>query len=444
MFYDRNSEDIELPNFQTEEHLPKALGNRAEQGKQKGKTQNTTNKKVIIVIIVIAGVIVLGLTIFLVIYFSSKKKEDGGYIFVTHENKNRDNSITIINTNNLEDKDYTIESDQMILGDSTTMRNLEETKDIFSIEQNILKFNNNEKKEGRFKFKITFNKALTTMSGMFKSLKSLVNADLSHLKPEKIKYMNSAFLDCENLEYINFENFNPQIVENMDNCFENCKQITELDLSSFETKKLKSMKSTFKNCKNLSFLDLNKFVLNNVDISNIFENDENLLSNSLTIDDEKTKDLLNSAVNEGNNKTNPSDHMYVECVTGTNDECKECRTEENEQFKCLTCNSGYYIPNYLKNPIKCKQCYSTCAKCTDYMNCYGCKDGYTLNDDKMCVKKKDIDEKTDETDVLPLISDDASNTISIETDISSTDSETQHDTEYLEEYSESFFSDGAR
>jgi hypothetical protein len=74
-----------------------------------------------------------------------------------------------------------------------------------------------------------------------------------------------------------------------------------------------------------------------------------------------------------------------------------------------------------------------------------CKNGYYLNDDNMCVKKINDGEKTDETDVLPSISDDISDTISvisIETDISSTDSENHFGTEeYSDEESESSYSD---
>ena len=79
------------------------------------------------------------------------------------------------------------------------------------------------------------------------------------------------------------------------------------------------------------------------------------------------------------------------------------------------------------------------------MNCYACKNGYYLNDDNMCIKKINDDQKSDETDVLPSISDDVSDTISvisIETDISSTDSENQFGTEeYSDEESESSYSD---
>jgi len=386
MFYDPNSEDIELPNFNSNENLPKQ--NPGEEVK--------TNKKVIIAIVIIAGVLVLGVIIFLVIYFSSKKKQDGGYILVTHEVDSNDN-ITILNIDNLEDNDYTIEEDQVKFDDS--IRNLEE-KYSFTIEKNIFKFNENEKREGRIKFKISFNIILSTMSGMFQKLNNLISIDLSHLNSEKIKSMDSTFLGCAKLEYLNFTDFNSKKIENMDNSFENCRELTEIDLSSFETPKLKSMKSTFKNCTNLSFLDLNKFILNNVDTTGIFENDNNLYMNSIKVNDENTRDLLNSVlISENYNNTNDNDIFNNNCETGEGDKCKECKKDDNIKYQCYSCNDGYYLPTYLNNPIKCKKCYNTCSLCIDYMNCYKCNEGYKLNDGNKCISTKLLDERV--TDIIP-------------------------------------------
>ena len=190
----------------------------------------------------------------------------------------------------------------------------------------------------------------------------------------------------------------------MDNCFENCRGLTEVDLSSFETPKLKKMKSTFKNCENLSFLELNNFIINNVDISNIFDNDQKLYSNSLNVNDQKTRDILYSAINLGNNNTN-EDIPLIDCETGGGDKCKECRSKEGQKYKCLSCNEGYYLPKNINNPIKCKKCFRTCSLCTDYLNCYNCIDNYILNEDKTkCIINKTIDIK--DTDVTPEISDD--------------------------------------
>ena len=388
MFYDRNSEDIELPNFNSNENLPK----------QKPEEEVKTNKKVIIAIVIIAGVLVLGVIIFLVIYFSSKKKQDGGYILVTHEVDSND-QITILNIDNLEDNDYTIEKDQVKLDESIPYRRLEE-KYNFTIDKNIFKFNENEKRDGRIKFKISFNIILSTMSGMFQKLNNLISIDLSHLNSGKIKSMDSAFLGCTKLEYLNFTNFNSKKVENMDNSFENCRELTEIDLSSFETPKLKSMKSTFKNCANLSFLDLNKFILNNVDTTGIFENDDNLYMNSISVNDENTRNLLNSVlISENENNTNDNDMFNNNCETGGEDKCKECQKDDNIKYQCYSCNEGYYLPSYLNYPIKCKKCYETCSLCIDYMNCYKCKDDYKLNDENKCISNKTV--YGSETDIIP-------------------------------------------
>ena len=395
MFNGRDSDELELPEFPSDKNYPKPSE------KENNNEKVSRNKKVVILIIVILGVVVLGVIIFLIIYFSTKKKEDGGFIFVSHQiDENSPDSFTIINIDNLEDNDYTIEDDTKS-DNLIQTRDLEETNEIYSIDKNIFKFNVGDKGEGRLTFKIKFNKVLTTMSGMFKKLTTVISIDLSNFKSEKVKYMDSAFLDCTSLEYINFENFNSKVVENMDNCFENCRELTEVDLSSFETPKLKSMKSAFKNCENLSFLELNNFIFNNVDISNIFENDQKLHSNSLNIDDQKTRDLLNTAVNLGNNNTNEN-NPYIDCETGTDDKCKSCRSEEGQTYKCFTCNEGYYLPKNVNNPTKCKKCFRTCKECTDYMNCYSCIDNYVLNEDKKCIiKTKDKD-----TDITPEISDD--------------------------------------
>ena len=112
----------------------------------------------------------------------------------------------------MEDNEYTIEKDQVIIDDSIHVRDLEETSEIYSIDKNIFRFNIGENREGRLKFKIKFNKVLTTMSGMFKKLNNIISIDLSNLKSEKIKYMDSAFLDCTQLEYISFANFNSKVV----------------------------------------------------------------------------------------------------------------------------------------------------------------------------------------------------------------------------------------
>ena len=407
MFYDRNSEDLELPNFPSEDNIPKP--------EEKEEAVKSNKKKKIIILIIII-IIIIGLIIFLVIYFTSRNK-NGGYINVIHQIGN-DGSIKILNSENLKNSDYTIEKEQTILDDSIKIRLLE---DIFTIDKNnIFRFTDNEKREGRIKFKIKFKKVLTSISGMFQSLNTLIRVDMSNLKSDKIQNMNSAFLDCTQLEYINFTNYNSEKLESMDSTFENCRELTEIDLSSFETPKLRSMRSTFKNCENLSFLELNKFVLNNVDTTDTFGNNKNLYYNSIKINDEKTKELLNSAMYSGNN--NNINENQMKCDKGPGEKCKECRTEDNLGHQCLSCNEEYYLPSFLKNPIKCKQCYKTCRKCTDYLVCIECKDNYELKQGKCLIKT------IEETDSQPSISDDLSDenkdsdtTKPSESDIKSTD-----------------------
>jgi hypothetical protein len=109
-------------------------------------------------------------------------------------------------------------------------------------------------------------------------------------------------------------------------------------------------------------------VLNNVEVTeDIFEN--NLLYN-ITINDEDTKKKLNSKKNSTNNTENSTN-----CKKGDKEQCKDCRTEINEQYKCNSCNDGYYIPNDLKNPIKCRKCFKDCKTCeNEYMKCTSCNE----------------------------------------------------------------------
>ena len=67
MFYDRNSEDLDLPRFNPDDSKP------IEQKENDEETQKNMKNKRLIIIAIIAGIILLALIIFLIVYFSLKK-----------------------------------------------------------------------------------------------------------------------------------------------------------------------------------------------------------------------------------------------------------------------------------------------------------------------------------------------------------------------------------
>ena len=68
-----------------------------------------------------------------------------------------------------------------------------------------------------------------------------------------------------------------------------------------------------------------------------------------------------------------------QCIKGTGDLCKTCNEQNNE---CETCNSGFYLPSDEDDKSKCKRCSDIndrCEECYGTLNtikCYSCKNGY--------------------------------------------------------------------
>ena len=366
--YHNRSEDIELPRYDEGDIENKYQKNNEEKG-------NNNKKKIIITIVIIGGLLILLVIIFLVIYLSNKNKKDGGYIIVKHELDYNDEA-TIFNIDNFKEDEYSIID--IKIEDTVSGRLLEEKN--YNTNDGILKFNDYQMRTGIIECKIKFNNILTKIDGMFKDIKSLISADLSHLISEKIKNMNYLFLNCENLQYVNFSNFNSKKIESMESTFENCKNLDEIDLSSFETPKLRSLKCTFKKCTNLEYINLKNFELNNniVDRENIFQGDNNL--KHIEVDNTNTNILLMAEYK--NLGVSNSTNINL-CEEGNKEKYKKCNDN-----KCSSCNDGYYFPNYA-TINKCKKCYKGCKICSDYMNCTECNkndnETYILKGDK-CVK----------------------------------------------------------
>ena len=102
------------------------------------------------------------------------------------------------------------------------------------------------KKNGIFKFKITFQNNLNNLSNFFK--------------------------DCRNISSIDFSNFNSSDVTDMSYMFSECELLKEIKgLNKLKTDKVVSMKGMFKNCLELEYLDISEFNTSNVtDVSEMF------------------------------------------------------------------------------------------------------------------------------------------------------------------------------
>ena len=295
--------------------------------------------------------------------------------------------IRLLNVWNLNNDEYSIEimNTDLASNKSSHLRTLDEYN--FYIENGLLKVNDSKTVLGTIQCKIIFKSVLSRLDGLFKNIKSLVEADFSGFKSDNIKNMNELFTNCKKLEKINFKDFNSKNVEYMDNTFEGCTKLVELDLSSFETPKLKSMKETFKNCENLEYLDITNFDLNGkeVETENIFEGADNI-----HINDNNSNIFLQLNINL--NST-----LNSTCKDGPSEKCQKCNQNDN---KCEVCNDGYYL--YIsKNAKSCQTCDENCNKCGDTLFCTECKDGYKVKEIRegyMCLKITEdatVDESTD-------------------------------------------------
>ena len=56
---------------------------------------------------------------------------------------------------------------------------------------------------------------------------------------------------------------------------------------------------------------------------------------------------------------NKIESCEIPCEEGINEKCKQC---DNNNNKCLSCNDGYYLPDFEKN--KCQKCsIDNCLEC---------------------------------------------------------------------------------
>ena len=84
------------------------------------------------------------------------------------------------------------------------------------------------------------------------------------------------------------------------------------------------------------------------------------------------------------------------CEIGNNDKCKKCLETPGNNFRCESCNDGYYLPEFTSDinyhNSKCQKCPENCEICSGKYNepiCSKCNDGYILKD-RNCIEGCDI------------------------------------------------------
>ena len=319
------------------------------------KAKNLKKKsKWVYIIVIISVIILIAVGIFLAIFFAVKKIENGGQIIVEcmllSGNKN------IINIRDLDEDDYYVKDLEKL----SNIRILSGDK-----HKNIIIGDG-----AKHTFKITFNKILTSINGMFENIDYIYSVDFSGLVSNKIVSMNNLFLNCTRLMRVNFNNFDASKLETMDHSFENCKELTEINLESFATPKLYSMKSAFKNCTNLRSLNIENFIINSdVKLQDVFENIDNIYNLKYP----KSNGIIKREIEKANFNSNKEG-----CVIGKN-RCTQCNDSDIENLKiCASCNDSYFLPNS-KYPLGCNQCTNNCRNCTDDLSCIDCENDLVPN-----------------------------------------------------------------
>ena len=126
---------------------------------------------------------------------------------------------------------------------------------------------------------INFNDAFhtdeaTTMQGMFRSCKNLVELDVSCLNTSNVKNMSGMFYGCANLEELDLSNFDTGKVTNMGSMFGGCDQLVSVDVTSFDTSRVTTMENMFRWCNNLEEYDFSGWDVSRVRNHRQFMNED--------------------------------------------------------------------------------------------------------------------------------------------------------------------------
>ena len=193
---------------------------------------------------------------------------------------NKNNSINIINSNNLEIKNSIkgildiklneIKKDKIILFTS----NINNGIDVYLNNNKINMINDffkwkidyNFEKDGKYNFEIAFNDPLKKMAGFFEGCSNIISLDFSNFDSSNVTNMRNLFSKCSKLKEITGLNkFVTNKVNNMYMMFQECSELKTLDLSNFDTKNVTDMGFMFNKCKNLKEIKgINKFVTKEV------------------------------------------------------------------------------------------------------------------------------------------------------------------------------------
>lgn len=124
--------------------------------------------------------------------------------------------------------------------------------------------------------KVVFDKSFaqarpTSTYYWFCGMKSLTSIEgMEYLDTSGVKYMNSMFSGCSNLEHIDVSRFNTENVECMTSMFWGCSKLKCLDVSGFKTRLVGTggysgcMSFMFAGCSSLEYIDVSGFVTGNV------------------------------------------------------------------------------------------------------------------------------------------------------------------------------------
>ena len=130
--------------------------------------------------------------------------------------------------------------------------------------------------------KISWNKKLTTCSGMFRELE-ISKIDFSYFNSSEVLSTSYMFYRCNKLEEINFGAFDTSSLTDMSLMFVACEMLTSLNLSSFKIPKVKNLYNMFGYCYNLEYIDLSNFnTVSVVNMSSMFYKCEKLKSINLS------------------------------------------------------------------------------------------------------------------------------------------------------------------
>ena len=341
------------------------------------------NKKLIISLFISTFLLIIIIGIILAYFLLIKKQKNNDNEQMTLDKQNSIEAMYILREGkemallnpkmmDLKDEDYTIEEIEFSPENKNNLRFLK-----------VLSISNGKyipTASGILTSKITFNKNLNSLDGLFKDNKDLIQVNLTNLNMNNVISMNSTFSGCSNLKVIDFDGVDSPKLEKMENTFENCNELINVNLSPLNTTNLVYMKNIFSGCQKLGTINLASFNKINGNFFDGIQSTPNIIAN----------EFISNNISDSFDKlfsVKVSIEYRPDCLIGENEKCKTCNTISKKQ--CGTCNEGYFLPK--DNKTICQKCdLDGCLECfgkKDNKLCLKCQDGYDLINNK-CIKKK--------------------------------------------------------